>query len=349
MHDRITKYVMNNNTGVRGELNIHSINTRGLRNKSKRDKMLNFIKNNYKGILFLQEVHITNTDKVTEWFPEWGEHIYCSYGTASSKGTVILIPSYIDIKITSINCDEEGRYVMLESHFEEQELVLLNYYAPTQDKKQEQMVYLEKVLNLIADKSHKLIWGGDFNMYLDPVKDRYKPQSGNMTDMVKRLSTIMEELNMCDLWRVFNPDILRYTWRGNSTIGIAQSRLDYWLTPISMMYLVKECEISPCILTDHSLITLKIQTPNRNQGGKGLWKFNVSLLNDREYLNRINLLLDECKTKYQTVTDPRLRWDVLQMEVRGFTILIRRFKHCSDDVKLKVFGSYCNSLYCAQL
>ena len=30
-------------------------------------------------------------------------------------------------------------------------------------------------------------------------------------------------------------------------------------------------------------------------------------------------------------------------------ILIKRFKNCSDDVKIKLFKSYCTSFYCAQL
>jgi hypothetical protein len=30
-------------------------------------------------------------------------------------------------------------------------------------------------------------------------------------------------------------------------------------------------------------------------------------------------------------------------------ILIKKFKHCSEDVKVKLFKSYCTSLYCSQL
>lgn len=72
------------------------------------------------------------------------------------------------------------------------------------------------------------------------------------------------------------------------------------------------------------------------------------------YLNNSMLnLVDKEKYLGVIVTEDQKDDCDIKRQIRSIysrgNILIRRFKHCSDDVKLKLFRSYCNSLYCAQL
>ena len=45
------------------------------------------------------------------------------------------------------------------------------------------------------------------------------------------------------------------------------------------------------IKTDHSTIVIELQDVEDRVKGPGFWKLNYSLLNDKEYVNELNLLL----------------------------------------------------------
>ena len=92
---------------------------------------------------------------------------------------------------------------------------------------------------------------------------------------------------MADFWRIINPEKRTYTWRqGTCASKLKQSRLDYWLISIHMMYEMDKVDIKPSIDSDHSIITLdfyKNETPER---GPSFWHFNASLLKDTEYIGK---------------------------------------------------------------
>ena len=131
----------------------------------------------------------------------------------------------------------------------------------------------------------------------------------------------MNDNNLVDIWRIKNPDTRRYTWRKVVHKGIQQSRLDMWLIANSFIYKMNETSIDTSILSDHNLITLKLEAIGSIKNrGRGSWKLNTSLLKEKEYVNMINIVIEECKDKYRNVSDKRLKWDTIKMEIRSSTI-----------------------------
>ena len=57
-----------------------------------------------------------------------------------------------------------------------------------------------------------------------------------------------------------------------------------------MFDLVNTCNIKPGYRSDHSIIQLEIEF-SKFQIGKGLWKFNTSLLSNQDYLKVIKMWL----------------------------------------------------------
>ena len=64
------------------------------------------------------------------------------------------------------------------------------------------------------------------------------------------------------------------------------------------------------IKTDHSAITIEFQDVDDKVKGPGFWKLNCSLLNDKQYVNELNLLLPAwLQEGKQELSDPRcLDW-----------------------------------------
>ena len=155
----------------------------------------------------------------------------------------------------------------------------------------------------------------------------------------------MEIFYLEDTFRFLHPNFKRYTWRRKTPF--CQAQLDYLLTSNCMHDIITHCSINPSYSSDHSNIQLKIKL-SQFQLGKGTWKFNCSLLKQRDYLDLINNIISEEKLKYAlpvynpnhlmvieeneiqfTIDDGNFR-DILQLRVRGETI-----KFASKQKKLE--------------
>ena len=171
-----------------------------------------------------------------------------------------------DIKVTIDNStvDDEGRFIFLEGQVNDNELALLNYYGPTSDKIQDQIDIMDKIQYYMSKTYHKLVLAGDFNCWLDPKLDKYG--KGEMTKTARKLSEILSELELIDIWRILNPNTTRFMWRSKGKRGLQQFRLDYYFVPNSFIYRVGKCEIGPCIYSDHNMIMLDLTSKTNREG-----------------------------------------------------------------------------------
>jgi hypothetical protein len=185
-----------------------------------------------------------------------------------------------------------------------------------------------------------IIIGGDLNDCFIPHLDKYrcKPKT-NETEYVKAWKTICEEFNIADIWRVLNPERRCYTWRqGSSASRLKQSRLDYWLVSVHLMYDLNNVDIKSSIRSDHSMIDIdfyKSDTPDR---GPSFWRFNASLLKDKTYIEQIKTCLEKATEKYKDLNDTGLKWDMIKMELRSTTICYskNKAKLTRDNIKQKM-------------
>ena len=187
---------------------------------------------------------------------------------------------------------------------------MLNLYAPT--KLNEQAAFFEEVLSIIQttnfDTEGRIIIGGDFNVHLDAALDN----SGGKIETkstVKKIQDIMLEYNLIDIWRVHNPDKRQFTWRQKNPI--IQRRSDYWLIRDDLQDDIKRADIIPAIKTDHSAISLSINSFTDQPFGPSYWKFNSSLLDDDAYIQLINSEYPKWITEFPEVDDKRVLWDLI--------------------------------------
>ena len=83
---------------------------------------------------------------------------------------------------------------------------------------------------------------------------------------------------------------------------------------------VKKSEIYSSIAPDHKAIYISMSWTNPTSRGPGLWKFNNSLLNDEEYVNKIRETYAQTCIYYSDSVNKRLFWEMLKMEIRAATI-----------------------------
>ena len=164
--------------------------------------------------------------------------------------------------------------------------------------------------------------GGDFNIVQNAVLDKI----GGNTPKGKSKQTLMSiksQLNIHDIWRSRNPSTKAYTWyQKNPDI---RCRLDYFLISKSLLNSVKDANIYQATKTDHKAISVTFDF-DTSPRGPGFWKLNNSLLSDSDYKNTISDLLIQKWEEHSSVTDVRVRWDLLKFEVQSKTLSFAKEK-----------------------
>ena len=301
-------------------LQFNSFNARGLSDGAKRRTIFNWIKKNHKGVTLLQETHSTPAVE-KQWQREWGSDMLFSHGSSKSKGVAILLPKSLKIEINKTTLDNDGRLIMTDINIEDQNFILVNLYAPTKDKQNEQLQLLLDLQLMLAEfQDRNIVIGGDFNTCMNPFYDKSGGTNDNISNYSECLIEFMTEYNLMDIWRSLNPESRQFTWRGMTRAGLVQSRLDLFLTSAHMIYDVDFAEIRPGIRSDHNIINVKFLINEVQQRGPGFWKFNVSLLKDAQYVDKIKNLIAECKIKYANFENKPLLWDIIKCEIRSETI-----------------------------
>ena len=320
-------------------LHLLSLNVRGLGNCNKKSSLFHWL-NKYHDvqnkILYLQETHVTKA-KEGKWEEIWdGKRIFAN-GTSKSRGVAILLPKSLDYNILEETLDINGRYIALRIEIEGELYGLINGYAPTSDKLEEQMVWLEKITNILENLGDtKIIFGGDINDGLTILDKFIGRNPWKQSKYVLGWKQLCREYQMTDIWRILNPHEHKYTWKqGTKKSNLRRSRLDFWLISAGLIYGVDKVLIQPGYGSDHSLITLSLFKQNKLKQGPSFWKFNTSLLRDKVYTDKALKDIIALKVKHSDIGDKGLKWDVIKMELRSEAISYSKYlaKHKRDLLK----------------
>ena len=94
-------------------IDLLSLNVRGIRNYKKCRKTLNWLVKHggNRGISFLQETHST-PDVENEWKQRFRGDVYLSHGTSLSKRVAILVGEKLDYKVLSLTNYQDGRLLI---------------------------------------------------------------------------------------------------------------------------------------------------------------------------------------------------------------------------------------------
>ena len=190
-------------------------------------------------------------------------------------------------------------------------VILINLYNPKTKKEQvSTWRNLNLMLQTFDDLENKIIiLGGDFNLFLDSALEAEGGSPVLKKSSVSKLIEIKEKYNLCDIWRIRNTKEKRFTFRQKHRSGFLQRRLDYFFVSNTLQESIKDTEILPALSSDHSPIFFSLVSTKPASKGKGLWKFNNSLLLNEEFVtkmrNYIHLKINEMN--HENINDDQIR------------------------------------------
>ena len=141
---------------------IITLSVNGLNAPTKRHRLAEWIQKQDPYICGLQETHFRPRDTYRLKLRGW-KKIFHANGNQRKAGVAILILDKIDFKIETITRDKEGHYIMIKGSIQEEDITIINIYAPNIGAPQ----YIRQLLTAIKEEINSdTIIVGDFNTSL---------------------------------------------------------------------------------------------------------------------------------------------------------------------------------------
>ena len=109
-------------------LSIITLNVNGLNAPTKRQRLAEWIQKQDPNICCRQETHVKTRDTYRLKMKGW-KKIFHPNGD-QKKGVAVLLSDKIDFEIKAVKRDKEGHYIMIKGSIQEEDITIINIYAP---------------------------------------------------------------------------------------------------------------------------------------------------------------------------------------------------------------------------
>ena len=301
------------NTGQRGSVGsvrFTSWNVRGLGGPIKRSRVFSHLKSLNTDIAFLQETHLCVNDHARLRKP-WVGQVFHSNFNSKARGTAIIIHKRVQFSAEQTISDPGGRYIIVKGVLYQTPVILVNVYAPNFDNPNFMTSIFSSLPNM---DTHRLIFGGDLNLVVDPQLDRSCPKRFTPSCMARALSTFMNQVGCIDPWRFLHPTKRDFSYF--SLVHRVYSRIDYFFVDKALLSSVGLTEYSAIVISDHAPLVLELSLSPSPRCGP--WRFNTGLLATKTFCEhiskQIDLFIDNNKSES---TSPSLLWETFKAVMRG--------------------------------
>ena len=124
---------------------------------------------------------------------------------------------------------------------------------------------------------------------------------------------MMQENDLCGIYRKGNPDEKRFTWRCKNPF--LQRRLDYFFISDFLEDLVERADILLSVQSDHSTLKFKFSPINERSRGLYSWQFNNSLTTDKCFAVSMKSNIPTFYEQSMELKHPVMRWEFLKYKI----------------------------------
>ena len=181
-------------------LHICSINTNGLQQSEKRQRLIEWSKQQQCNILLMQETHFSQNIE-NKLIQDFKGSLYQSNGTSNSRGVAIWIKKNVEFKLIDEYKDNEGRLLLINVEINNAIYTIINIYAPNNMKKRN--TFFKQVDRFINEYSigDQIILAGDYNDILSKIETKKLYQSKKFDKPVRNLKSMIKSHKIIDIWR----------------------------------------------------------------------------------------------------------------------------------------------------
>ncbi|KAL6041447.1 hypothetical protein STEG23_023562 [Scotinomys teguina] len=291
------------------DFSMETLQARRLNSLIKRHRLTEWIRKQDPSFCCIQETHLNFKDRHYLRVKGW-EKTFQSNGLKKQAGVAILISNKLDFKLKSIKRDREGHYILITGKIHQDEVSILNIYAPNTRAPTYVKETLLKLKSYI--KPHTLIVG-DLNTPLSSI-DRSTRWKRNRE--IKGLMEVMEQMDLIDTYRTFHPTKKEYTFF--SAPHGTFSKIDHILGHKTNLNRYKKIGTTSCILSDHYGLKLDFNNNKNYRKPTISWKLNNAQLKHQWVKEEIKKEIKDYLefNENESTTYPNL-WDTMKAVLRG--------------------------------
>ena len=173
-----------------------------------------------------------------------------SKGTGKKSGVAILISDKTDFKIKARKRDPEGHFIILKERIHQEDINIVNIYAPNIGEPE----YMRKILeDFKKDINSNTLIIGDFNI---PVSTMDGSSKQRINKDIVALTDTLDQMGLIDVYRTFHPKEATYTFYSNAHGTF--SKTDHMIGHKTILNKFKKFEILSSIFSDNK--GLKLET-----------------------------------------------------------------------------------------
>lgn len=259
-----------------------TLNVRGLNSKKKQYRLSRLVVEEQPDVFAIQETKMMHDEDIEQALvPFLSTYQVCvTHAVGVSAGCFLLLKKSLPLTNLSLITDEHGRFILCDFLLFGLSWRIVCIYAPNNGT--ERAAFFRGLRQYVeCDKICVLL--GDFNCVCEPA-DRSNDATREDSS-VRYLKEIVEDNDLSDVGRFpAHSSQLRYThFHASSHARLDRIYVSYEAIPVVSNYVVK-----PISFTDHCLVkvTLGKFKKRKNKFNWDLWKFNVNLLKDDDFVRK---------------------------------------------------------------
>ena len=290
-------------------LNLASVNVRGVRDSSKCTRLLGELKNLGVDVAAVQETHFTCDADCRVLENDFD--VFSAYSSRISAGVSLLVGRSHDADVDVVFAGDGGRLVVADVAVKSFKFRLVAAYAS--NIAAERISFFRRLAPFLDD-TKRLVLMGDWNAILDPKIDKVGRGARRAGRCESGLVGFVTRHDLVDRFRLDHPGREMWTWLDSSPSAKVGSNLDRVLVRRADIDFVSCPTFHLIAWTDHKLVMVSLRLANRPSLA-GYWKFNTSLLEIRDFRDRLESLIQ--RELVGAVTGNRW-WVSLKYRIRDF-------------------------------
>ena len=219
----------------------------------------------------------------------------------------MLTSDKIDLKMKKITRDKERHYIMIKGSIKEEDLTIVNIYAPNLGTLQ----YIRQTLTQIEGKiDSNTIIIRDFNTPLTPMDRSSKQKISKETQV---LNDTLDEMDLTDIFSTFQPNAEEQAF---SSARGTFSRIDHILSHKSNLSKFKKIEIMSTIFSNHNAMRLAINYKKKTVRSTNTWRLNNTFLGNHQVTEEIKREIKEFLETNDNENTTQNLWDAAKAVLR---------------------------------
>ena len=175
--------------------------------------------------------------------------------------------------------DKEGHYIMIKGLIHEEDITIINMYAPNIGAPK---YVRQRLTSMKGEINSNTVILGDFNTPFIPMDRSTKQKISKET---QTLNATTDQLDLTGIYRTFHPKTMNFTFFSSAHGTFFKT--DHIMGHKSSLGKFKKIQIISSLFSDHNAVRLDVNYRKETTKNTNIWRLKNMLLNNQQIMKEI--------------------------------------------------------------